>query len=141
MPKLRSDLMKLNSLLSVAVALTCVIPLSPLLCQNDTAKQAPTDQKPLPSGSGGIMPPRAIYSPCPTYDDTSREAKIEGTVRLKIIVMRDGQIKGPKVVNSLSEALDKRTINAVSQWKFEPATKDGKPVTTQFDVECTFKLK
>jgi TonB family protein len=55
--------------------------------------------------------------------------------------MRDGQIKGPKVVNSLSEALDKRTIDAVSQWKFEPATKDGKPVTTQFDVECTFKLK
>jgi len=124
--------MKLNSLLSVAAALVCVIPPSPLLCQNE---------KPLPSGPGGITPPRAIYSPCPAYDDASRKAKIEGTVRLKIIVMRDGQIKDPKVVNSLSEALDKRSIDAVSQWKFEPATKDGKPVATQFDVECTFKLK
>ena len=90
--------MKRNSLLSVAIALACVIPPSPLLCQNDSPKQAPTDQKPLPNGPGGIMPPRAIYSPCPTYDDVSRRAKIEGTVRLKIIVTRDGQIKDPKDV-------------------------------------------
>ena len=87
------------------------------------------------------MPPRAIYSPCPMYDDASRKAKIEGTVRLKITVMRDGQIKDPKIVNSLTKELDNRMVDAVYQWKFEPATKNGKPMPTQFDVECTFKLK
>lgn len=75
------------------------------------------------------------------YDDASRKAKIEGTVRLKITVMRDGQIKDPKIVNSLTKELDNRMVDAVYQWKFEPATKNGKPMPTQFDVECTFKLK
>jgi TonB family protein len=90
---------------------------------------------------GCLTPPHAIYSPCPMYDDASRKAKIEGTVRVQIIVMRDGQIKDPKVISSLSEALDQRTVDAVSKWKFEPATKDGKPAATAIAVECTFKLK
>ncbi len=87
------------------------------------------------------MPPRAIYSPDPAYDDASRKAKIEGTVRLQIIVTPDGNVRDAKVVKSLAEGLDKKAVETVSQWKFAPATKDGKPVAVQIAVECTFKLK
>jgi periplasmic protein TonB len=134
--------MKRNSLPTVVLALlACIAQPAPLLCQSDSAKQAPRDGTVLPNGPGGITPPRAIDPRCPTYDDASRKAKVEGTVRLKIIVMPDGQVKDPKVVNSVSEALDKKSIDAVLQWKFDPATKDGKPVATQIDVVCNFKLK
>ena len=85
--------------------------------------------------------PRAIYAPDPSYDDASRKAKIEGTVKLVIIVAADGSVRAPKVAKSLSEGLDKQAINAVSQWKFEPGTKDGKPVAVITDVECTFRFK
>jgi protein TonB len=91
--------------------------------------------------TGCITPPHAIYSPNPTYDDASREAKVEGTVRLSIIVTPDGLVKKPTVVKSLSEGLDKRAMETVAQWKFVPATRDGKPVGIAIQVECTFKLK
>lgn len=88
-----------------------------------------------------ITPPRATYSPNPTYDEASRDAKIEGTVEVSIIVTSDGQVKHPEIVKSLSEGLDKRAIEAVSQWKFVPATKGGKPIAIQIVVDCTFKIK
>lgn len=91
--------------------------------------------------AGCVTAPRALYSPNPEYDEESRKAKIEGTVRIRIIVTKDGLVKHPEIVNSLAEALDKRAIESVSQWKFAPATRDGKPVATQIEVECTFKLK
>ncbi len=90
--------------------------------------------------TGCITPPHATYSPNPTYDDASREAKVEGTVRLSIVVWPDGSVKKLKVVKSLSEGLDKRAIETVAQWKFVPATRDGKPVAIAIEVECTFKL-
>jgi len=87
-----------------------------------------------------ITPPRPTYSPDPGYDEASRKAKIEGTVVLRIIVTRDGLVKDPKIKRGLCEALDKRAVETVSQWKFTPATKNGKPVSLYLIVEVTFKL-
>jgi protein TonB len=55
-------------------------------------------------------------------------------------VTPDGSVENPKVIKSLSEGLDKQAIKAVSQWRFDPATKDGKPVAVQMDVYLTFQL-
>lgn len=87
-----------------------------------------------------IAPPRPTYSPDPGYDEASRKAKIEGTVVLRIIVTRDGLVKDPRIKRGLCEALDKRAVEAVSQWKFTPATKNGKPVSVYLLVEITYKL-
>jgi protein TonB len=128
--------MKLHWLL----ALTIVALVAPLtsLCQDGTTKIIP---KPVYRVGGAVTAPRAIYAPEPTYDDASRKAKIEGTVKLVIIVAADGSVRASKVVKGLSEGLDKQAIDAVSQWKFDPGTKDGKPVAVQTDVECTFTFK
>jgi TonB family protein len=87
-----------------------------------------------------ITPPRVLYSPEPEYDDASRKAKIEGTVVLRIIVTRDGLVKDPKINRGLCEALDKKAVETVSQWKFTPAMKNGKAVSLYLMVEVTFKL-
>ena len=34
--------------------------------------------------------------------------------------------------------LDENAIEAVKQWRFEPAMKDGKPVAVEINVEVTF---
>ena len=83
-----------------------------------------------------IAPPRPTYSPDPGYDEASRKAKIV----LRIIVTRDGLVKDPRIKRGLCEALDKRAVEAVSQWKFTPATKNGKPVSVYLLVEITYKL-
>jgi protein TonB len=36
--------------------------------------------------------------------------------------------------------LDQKAIDAVRQWRFDPAKKDGRPVAVQISVEVSFKL-
>jgi TonB family protein len=45
-----------------------------------------------------------------------------------------------KVVRPLGMGLDQKALDAVKQWKFEPAMKDGKPVAVQINVEVNFRL-
>ena len=56
------------------------------------------------------------------------------------VVGPDGKPREPKVVRSLGLGLDEKAMEAVSQWKFEPALKDGKPVAVAINVEVQFRL-
>jgi TonB family protein len=49
-------------------------------------------------------------------------------------------VRDLKVTKNLDEDLDKQALKAVSTWKFEPATKDGKPMAVHLPVEVTFRL-
>jgi TonB family protein len=44
------------------------------------------------------------------------------------------------VTRRLELGLDQKAIDAVSQWKFRPGTKDGQPVTVQATIEVNFRL-
>jgi periplasmic protein TonB len=89
---------------------------------------------------GGVSAPRALFSPDPDYSEEARKAKYQGVVVLWLIVGPDGRPRDMKVVRSLGMGLDQKAIEAVRQWKFEPAMKDGKPVAVQINVEVNFRL-
>jgi len=59
---------------------------------------------------------------------------------LKLIVGVSGRTRDIKIVNSLSKELDGAAMDAVKQWKFAPATKDGEPVAVHLSVEVSFNL-
>jgi TonB family protein len=59
---------------------------------------------------------------------------------LSLIVSPEGKPKEIKVTKSLGPGLDKKAVEAVNTWKFDPATKDCKPVAVQISVEVTFAL-
>lgn len=84
--------------------------------------------------------PYAIYKPEPEYSPEAREAKLQGSVVLELVVGTDGKARGIRVVRSLGMGLDDRAMEAVRQWRFEPAKKDGKPVPVAVDVEVSFRL-
>ncbi len=88
----------------------------------------------------GVTAPRAVYAPDPQYTDHARKKKINGTVIVSMIVGSDGVVRDPKVIKSLDKELDKQALLAVSGWKFEPATKDGKPVAFRTKVETQFRI-
>jgi len=88
----------------------------------------------------GITAPKAIYAPDPQYTDRARKKKIRGTVVLSIVITDKGVVRDAKVVTSLDGDLDKQALKAVGGWRFEPATKDGKPVAVRVKVEADFKL-
>jgi TonB family protein len=89
---------------------------------------------------GGVSAPRAVYSPDPEYSEEARKAKYQGTCVLWLIVGPDGKPRDIKIARSLGLGLDEKAIEAVKQWKFEPAMKDGKPVAVQINVEVDFRL-
>jgi TonB family protein len=78
--------------------------------------------------------------PNPEYTDNARKKKINGTVIVALIVTAEGTVRDPKIIKSLDQGLDKQAIAAVSTWKFEPATQDGKPVAVHLKTEVDFRL-
>jgi TonB family protein len=89
---------------------------------------------------GGVSAPKAVYSPDPEYSEEARKAKYQGVCVVTLIVGPDGRPRDVHVARSLGLGLDEKAIEAVNQWKFDPAQKDGKPVAVAINVEVTFRL-
>jgi TonB family protein len=89
---------------------------------------------------GGVSAPRILYQPDPEYSEAARKAKYEGTVTLWLIVAPDGRPHDIRVSRSLGMGLDEKAVEAVRQWKFEPARKGGQAVSVQINVEVEFRL-
>ena len=84
--------------------------------------------------------PRILSDPEPEYSEEARKAKYQGVCVLWLVVGPDGRPRDIKVARSLGLGLDEKAIEAVKNWKFEPAMKDGKPVAVQINVEVNFHL-
>jgi TonB family protein len=69
-----------------------------------------------------------------------KNTAVEGTCVLAMIVGPDGKPRDIRVQRGLAMGLDQKAIEAVRQWRFEPATKDGRAVAVQISVEVSFKL-
>ncbi len=89
---------------------------------------------------GGVSAPRVIYEPDPEYSEEARKAKYQGVCVLYLIVGADGKPRDVRVLRSLGLGLDEKAIEAVRQWKFDPAMKDGKPVAVEVSVQVDFHL-
>jgi len=89
---------------------------------------------------GGVAPPRCIKQTEPEFSEEARKAKHQGTVVVRATVGADGKIHNPHVVRSLGLGLDEKAIEAVNQWLFEPAVKDGRKVAVYVDIEVNFRL-
>jgi periplasmic protein TonB len=89
---------------------------------------------------GGISAPTAISAPDPNYTEEARRAKKQGTCVLWLIVDSTGHPRDIRVQRGLGFGLDAKALEAVQQWRFQPALKDGKPVDVQISVEVEFHL-
>ena len=89
---------------------------------------------------GGVSAPKVVYDPDPEYSEEARKAKYQGTVVLWLVVAPDGHPQQIRVQRSLGMGLDEKAIEAVRQWRFEPAKKDGQPVPVMINVEVNFRL-
>jgi protein TonB len=76
----------------------------------------------------------------PAYPDVPREEKKEGTVVIRSVIDRDGNIAEMKVLRSLDEEYDDAAMDAIRQWKFRPALLDGKPVAVYYNLTINFRL-
>ncbi|MBV9610625.1 MAG: energy transducer TonB [Acidobacteria bacterium] len=89
---------------------------------------------------GGVSPPRVVFQPDPEYSEEARKAKYQGVVVLWVVIGPDGRVHEVKVSRPLGLGLDEKAVEAVRQWKFEPARKDNQPVPVQVSIEVSFRL-
>jgi TonB family protein len=74
----------------------------------------------------------------PKYPPTLISEHVEGEVILYAILRSDGSVDSIQLVRGLDEQLDANAMNALSQWKFRPAIKQGSPVDLEAIVHIPF---
>jgi periplasmic protein TonB len=89
---------------------------------------------------GGVRPPSVIYSVDPEFSEEARKAKFSGNVLVDLIVDEQGLPSHVRVARGVGMGLDEKAVEAVRQYKFKPATKDGKPVKVELTVEVNFQI-
>jgi len=86
-------------------------------------------------------PPKVVSKVEPNYTDDARNAKIEGTVVLSLMIDPQGLARNIRVTRSLDKGLDEQAIAAIEKWHFAPGIKDGKPVRVVATIEVNFHLR
>ena len=78
----------------------------------------------------------------PVYPESARAEMLTGNVIMEVVVRIDGSVDGIVVLRMPTggEWLAGSAVEAVSQWRFEPATIDGVPVNAYFTVVAEFGL-
>jgi TonB family protein len=89
---------------------------------------------------GEVSPPIPIQKPDPAYSERARQAKLQGTLVLLVVIDRNGDVGGTSVIKPLGLGLDAKALETVRTWKFQPATRNGTPVPVRVMVEIQFKL-
>ncbi|MGH9749404.1 MAG: energy transducer TonB [Candidatus Polarisedimenticolia bacterium] len=83
--------------------------------------------------------PRPIFQAEPIYPFELRQKRVEGTVYVQFIVDREGRVVDPRVEKSTHAGFDKPALDAVRQWRFEPAVRGGEPVQARLRVPIRFE--
>jgi protein TonB len=89
---------------------------------------------------GSVKPPTVTFQPDPEFSEEARKAKFSGNVQVYLIVDEKGMPTHVRVVRGVGMGLDEKAVEAVRQYKFKPATKDGKPVAVDMYVEVNFQI-
>jgi len=83
--------------------------------------------------------PRAIFQAAPVYPAGMRS--VEGLVSVLFVVDQTGKVSGPRIEKSSHPEFEKPAVDAVKQWKFEPAIKAGQRVSCRMRIPIRFQPK
>jgi len=104
-----------------------------------TTPDAPTEE-PLRPFTAVDTPPVPLQAPRPPYPEWAREAGIEGTVVLKVLVGVDGIPKQVEILRG-PKGLRDEAARAVSRWTFTPGLSNHRPVEVWVEVPVVFTLQ
>ncbi len=90
---------------------------------------------------GEVIKPVRLHTPQPVYPERARRPRIQGKVILQAIIDKNGDVTDVKLIKGLPMGLNEAAIDAVSKWKFKPATLRGKPVAVYYNLTIFFHLQ
>ncbi len=109
----------------------------------DPLSAAPVE--PVPLGTPRVLdvfevPPKLVLRIRPVYPELAQQAELEGVVGLLIVVDEAGNVVSADVVRSVP-GLDRAAIDAILQWKYEPALQRDVPVRVRIFQSVRFRLR
>jgi TonB family protein len=103
------------------------------------SKQPTPPAAPLPIG-GDVKPARLIFSVPPTYPMLAKSQHVSGNVLVDALIDATGHVTSMNVVSGPT-LLHQAAMDALKQWKYQPASLDGKPVPMHLAVTIRFHLQ
>jgi periplasmic protein TonB len=135
----------------IALALGVVLLAAPRLVRAGDDATAGATKAPIKieTASGDTMEfqslddmPKVIKRVPPRYPESARRRRQEGTVFVRALVTVKGTTDRLQVPpgKGVAPDLDRAALQAIRQWEFEPAKKDGKPVAVYIVIPVKFVL-
>ncbi len=117
--------------------------LSDDLAADATASAKNTPRSSVPKRldvSSSIQTAKLLTRVQPQYPEDARKNGIEGIVKLRAILDRDGSVQQIRVISGNS-SLAKAAAEAVQLWRYQPTLLNGEPVEVETAIQITFMLK
>lgn len=89
---------------------------------------------------GNVKAPRVIKRVEPVYPAEARRERVAGVVILEAVIDENGRVESVNPLKGLPFGLTNAAADAVRQWEFEPATKEGVPVKVVFHLTINFRM-
>lgn len=102
---------------------------APALAQPEPAPE------PVPRAAPKLVPPKLLSDPTVLYPDGARG---DATVIVTLVVDASGAVTSA-VADAPNEPFSSRAVERALGWRFEPATRDGQPVSARIRVEVVFR--
>ena len=84
--------------------------------------------------------PRILHQIDPEFSESARAQKFSGTTVVSLELDKSGGVRDVQIVQPIGYGLDDQAVQAVEQWRFAPAVRNGEPVAVLLMVEVSFKL-
>ena len=137
-----------RGLLRAGFAAACVL-VGAATCASALALRLEVNEPPPPATASAMNRPVKVASGTeagskisgknPTYPAKARKAHVEGTVVLKAVISKTGDISSLQVVSG-PESLRQSAIDAVRTWQYKPYLLNGEPTAVETTIHVTYNI-
>ena len=95
--------------------------------ERPTGQEAPKPKVPRIRIGGNVAKSQLKHKVQPQYPQEARDNRIQGTVRLHVVLSTAGKVQQLEIVSG-DPVLAKTALEAVRQWEYKPTLLNGEPV-------------
>jgi periplasmic protein TonB len=111
------------------MSVACVLFSAAAWAQADDTVHTKVDENPVP-----------VKTPPPKYPDSLKREGVSGVVAVVLVIDEKGGIMSSTISKSSHPDFERPALEAVKNWKFKPAKKDGNPVKVRVTIPLRFNV-
>ena len=101
---------------------------------------SPANESPVVVGPD-VTHPLVLQRLEPAWTELARKDRIEGIVIVEATIRRSGRVTDVRVLKGLPDGLSESAVDALKQWRFRPAVRNGVPVSVIYNLTFNFRLE